>query len=652
MGLEMAVHFRGPAIDGPFQLYNTLRRIWVGQRPGVDFQFFHGLGIPYLHYVQFRLFGGNFFASEISRQLTSAIVYPITVVIFLRFFLKDWTRVAVWSAIVMALSIALKLTSVLMAINSLLGIRSTIPVFLPVVLAMQIDRRIRALLSGVVIGMALFFGSEQGLALIAAIVLGSVIALWRRGDRVALLGESIAAIGAGVLTLACLLLAIGGVDGLRGAFAYNFRLVPMDQYWYFGAPPNLFVSGWDSLLRLMRLIPRVPETFAVGVGVAIYAARRFLRAKDERATREEFALTVFALYGLVSCATLLGTFVHVYVQPLIRVILLIGAVYVSRGLSERDARGGAQILGVGRSTLATAAASVIAMFVMVPSMIGTIGLTVPHFVRDHVIGDEHAAYTDIWPETIDAGQRILESRRNADGSLPTLWSTYAGLLEARNGLFQPSFDYVIHALGPANRTKYLETFRAQKPKLVQTILPTYSQYESWIEGTSWDFYADLLQNYKIIGDTPWSYFWERQPSAEPAPTEVWSAKVPANATTIDLPAAPGANGIVLLQAELTYRVRNPLGFLPVVGALPRYLLSIQNAAHRQPTTLNPYVTVSRIPIVAFRGKPVRLSWAAFSPLPGAGIDVDSVKLYFFPVSDANAPWLTKVYARQMGDQEE
>ena len=68
-GLETALHFNGSAIDGPFQLYNALRRIAAGQTGGFDFQFFHGLAIPYLHYVPFLLFGGTFQASEVTRQL-------------------------------------------------------------------------------------------------------------------------------------------------------------------------------------------------------------------------------------------------------------------------------------------------------------------------------------------------------------------------------------------------------------------------------------------------------------------------------------------------------------------------------------------------------------------------------------------------------
>src|ERR1041384_3235218 len=86
IALESALHFVGPAIDGPFQLYNALRRIWVGQTGGVDFQFFHGLAIPYLHFIPFRLLGGTFIASQMARELMSVLAYPITVIVLLRFF--------------------------------------------------------------------------------------------------------------------------------------------------------------------------------------------------------------------------------------------------------------------------------------------------------------------------------------------------------------------------------------------------------------------------------------------------------------------------------------------------------------------------------------------------------------------------------------
>src|ERR1051325_873677 len=92
IAIETALLFWGGAMDGPFQLYNPLRRIETGLRPGIDFQVFHGLGIPYLHYPFYRLFGRGLEGSELARQLVSAVAFPIALVTVFRAFTGDWRR--------------------------------------------------------------------------------------------------------------------------------------------------------------------------------------------------------------------------------------------------------------------------------------------------------------------------------------------------------------------------------------------------------------------------------------------------------------------------------------------------------------------------------------------------------------------------------
>src|SRR5207248_5946306 len=82
VALEGVFHFSGPAIDGPFQLYNALRRIHAGYRLGVDFQFFHGAAIPFLHYPMYWAFGEGIFASEFARQLISVVAFVVVLLLF------------------------------------------------------------------------------------------------------------------------------------------------------------------------------------------------------------------------------------------------------------------------------------------------------------------------------------------------------------------------------------------------------------------------------------------------------------------------------------------------------------------------------------------------------------------------------------------
>lgn len=647
VGLETALHFLGPAIDGPFQLYNSLRRIWVGQRPGVDWQFFHGVLIPYLHYPFFRLFGGTFVASETTRELVSTVLYPLTVVVFLKFFLRDWGRTIAWAGIVMAASIALRMTSVLVAINSLLGIRSTMPVLLTVVLCLNIRRALRNTLAAVTIGGALLLGTEQGLATIAALAIATTVVAIRSERRIEYIVDAAVSIAGGIATLVIVLTMLGGVAGMQSAIRYNFKSVPMDQYWYFGVPPNRFLSSWGAIPGIAAGIIRMPIVLVIGMCAAVWGLRRAYRAANSPLERRELAFAALFTYGIVSCASLLGTWANAYIQAELRVLLLVGAVYLSDALPAIDLRANRPLTaGVGRSTIGLTVATLLIMIAIVPSVFVTTGVTLPHFIKEHVFERKGTVYSGIWPATIPAGQAILDSRRGPNGEPPTLWSTYAGLLEARNGLFHPTTDYIIHALGPENRVKYVEDFKRLKPRLVQTVHPLYTQYEAWIEQTSWDFYAELLRNYDLVGSTEWSFFWERRAEPQPAPVLLWKTDVRPDADGLQLPPIRGTEPQLLFMVEMDYEVHNPLHVLPVIGAMPRYLVAAHNALQKNPVSLNPYVTTSRFPLIVIPGKSPELHWGTFGLLPGASITVKAIRVYSVPTAAINQQWFQALVREQ------
>jgi hypothetical protein len=653
-GLETALHFNGSAIDGPFQLYNALRRIAAGQTGGVDFQFFHGLGIPYLHYPTFLLFGGTFQASEIARQLMSGLLYPLTVVVFLRAFMRDWTRVFAWATVVMAGSIALRMLAVLVAINSLLGVRSTVSTLLPIAFMLPVQRRLRVSLAALTLGGALVLGTEQGLAVVLAIILATAIVAIRSTERRDWIVDAAAVIGGGVVTLVVLLTLLGGIQGMRGALHYNFKLVPADQYWYFGAPPNIFISSWHVLPRMMAALPRIPITLLTGVVGVVLTGAMLWRGANGPAVRRRFAIAVATFYGLISCASLLGTYVNSYIQPLQRVLLLVGAILLDEWFASRTAKHEARrMAGVARPVTLTAIATCVLMVGVVPSVGHGLAGMLPHFVRAHLIGRQGIVYSGIWPQTIVRGQAVLNQRRGPNGEPPTLWSTYAGLLEARNGLFHPSFDYIIHALGPEDRAAYVETFKRTRPTLVQTMNANYTQYEAWIEETSWDFYAELLRNYEVADSTGWSLFWQRRATPLAAPQVVWEAGLPASASRVVLPAPPqdpAKPPLVLVQVELEYQTRNLLRALPIVGTMPRYLVSVAGAKQTLAITLDPFVSKSRFPLVLERGKVSSLEWHVRSLLPGASIVVSGVRLSEIPVTPANEVWLQGLVRSQDPDR--
>jgi hypothetical protein len=654
LGIETAVHFGGPPIDGPFQVFNALRRIMAGQRGGVEFQFFHGIGLPYLMYVPFRLFGGTFAASEVTRQFVATLSAPVAVLVFMRVFTGEWRRAFALSTVVLALSIALGLWPMLLAVNSLLVVRAALPTMAPVIWVLPIRPRVRAVLMGTAIGGSVLLGTEQGLAVfLAFLIVGGVMIVRTSTPRRAAIQELLLAIVVAAGTIVIAMMAIGGFAGLKGALYYNLKLVPMDQYWYFGVPPNLFITGWTALPRLMLHEPKVPLALFFGTIAVAHHLRGAWRQTDDARQRRHVALAMLVLYGLIACVSLLGMFNVAYVEPCIRAVLIVGALASDDMIRKHSPtlragwRRGLQLPWI------TAAALLVMVF-RAPTMMQSFASRLPEVVGAHLLRGQGMRLEGLWPATVTSAQRIIDERRSSNGSAPTLWSTYAGLLEAKNGMFQPSTDYIIHVLGPEARAKYVADFRAARPVLVQTVRPTYSEYEIWIEQTSWDFYRELLRNYRTVDATPWSIFWERLPTPAEEPKEFWSARLAPGSRSVEIaiPASPtGHADAMLMQVELTYRVHNALAKLPIIGASPRYLVVPSGAITSGPVTIDPYTTTTRFPMIAVEGGRVTLRFATYSLLPGADIEVSAVRAAQIPITRANYPWLNdlaKAIARPAG----
>jgi hypothetical protein len=646
VGYETAMHFAGVAIDGPFQLYNALRRIQAGFRPGVDFQFFHGLGVPYAHYWLYRMFGGGLRGSELARELLATALYPCVYVIVFRAFCGSWPRAFALSAAAMAASYLLHMSAMLFAVSGMLSLRSALPTLLPVVLLLSPTRNRRIVAVGITLGLAMFISTEQGLAAVLAFVIVSVVAAIGRTHVLARAIETVATFALAIVVLVVALLMVGGLAGMRGALRYNFRLVPMDQYWFFGSPPNVFLPSWREGTRMLLEAPVIGLAIVLSVVAALSYFRRLWRERREEPNPRDFALAILSLYGLISCGSLLGVFTMAYVQPCLRALIIVGLLEGSRLASTMDARKkwngvlgvptGAAVVSLGLWSYALATIS------LVPTALTT---SLPHIFRDHVFGAQRFSIAGIWPATLRDAQRAVDAHRAADGRLPTIWSTYAGWIEARNGVFHPSFDYVIHALGPENRAAYVDRLRATQPQLVQTIRPTYTPYEAWLENNDWAVYDELLDWYKVYSTTPWSIFWERRPTRAESLQLIGTVAVPKGATTVQFPPAPpGSAPPMLLEVEIEYQTTNPLASLPMVGASPRYLVGIDGAVSRTPVSLSPFARRTRFPLVVAPGQAPTLHFQTFSLLPGASWAPATVRLFVRPLDSGNAVWMADLVA--------
>jgi hypothetical protein len=641
------MHFDSYAMDGPFQLFNALRRISVGQRIGETFQFFHGPGIPYLFFPSYAGAGRTFIAAELSRQLITVGLFLVSTLAVSRALTGAWRKALPMAVIAIVVMVEFRLDALTYPLNSLLGVRSTMPLVVGVHLLTRSPGRRADLERGVLLGLALLLGTEQGIAALAGLALArAAMAVRQDGWRSHVRHFGVEA-GAAVVSFLAAVVILAGSNTLS-VLRFNFSEVPKDQLWYFGAPPNAFLSRWAEIPPMMAQRPR---WWVAILAAMIVAGLGVWRADKTSDSRRPLANVFLVLYGLLSLTSMLGLFIPAYAQPATRVavLVLLGWIFASwpRWEEHLPSR-----LRAARPALPILAAILVIglSFAREPQAMTGIARAPVHVIRDHLLGGQRAQMSNAWVETQIAGLAQVERLRRSLGHAPVIWSTYAGLLEWQAGVFHPATDYIIHALGPRRRAEYATEFVRDKPDLVQTIRPGYIWYEEWLEGAHWDFYRPLLERYDVAATGPWSFFWTRRADALPSGPVLLDMAVPSGAATISTASQLDPDSVGLFEVRVRYHTHNPLGALPILGGLPRYLIDLVGSEDRYPISLAPYATERSFPVVVRGGSPIVIRSRVASLIGGARLTLDSVRIERIPVSRANGLWLddfvTRNYLRQ------
>ena len=638
IGLERVFHFDDAPIDGPFQLFNGLRRIADGQRLGGTFQVFHGPGVPYLHFLPFKLFGGGFIASEMSRQVVSIAAAILVLVGFFRAWTGAWRTAIPMSVVALGLLIPLRINAIVFPINSMIGLRATMPLVIGIHLMLRPDGRRAMLERAVLFALAFAFGIEQGMAVMAGFGLLQVLIALRTRDWRGPAG-GIATMGLGVVAYA-LLVFILSPSGFASIMRFNFRDVPADQMWYFGAPPNEFLFAWIHLTRLLEH----PIWTVMVAGALIYAIARYWIAPAADDARARVAEAFLMLYAVVSTASMLGTFTTVYFQPAVRVSLLVLMVALRRWwLWRRDTL---PLDDSARRRMPVYAAFAVLGYVIQGWTLASIQIvrTPLHIMYAHVYLGERPALDPEWAATAMIGDTVWSYERALLKREPTMWSTYSSYIEYKHNAFNPSFDYIIQALGHENRELYARRFGEVKPDIVQTMSGAalkVGKYEEWLAVHHWNFYRPLLRDYEMLAAGPWSYFWTRaaRPFTE-APQVLAHSPVPPGILDIgfDGNSVP-RDSIGLFEVRLYYHVDNAWKKVPVLGTLPRYLVHVGGASNHIPISLAPYETEKRFPVIAVGArKDIRLRGLVYSIVPGQKLTFDSIYVERLRLSPANVRW--------------
>jgi hypothetical protein len=337
-----ASHLATMPYDGPFQTLYSLRKLDAGYMSGRDFFFFHGNGIPYIHYPFFKLLGSNLFAFQAAESLVHIVCVLLPIYFSIRiYFGKAEAAIACLGWIIVSATSfgPLPLASLLsvFASQSTLGLR-TVAVFASayfVATAMTSDacsRRQWALLvsASFTAAIAVLLGTEHGFYTICAG--GVLIFLFRLYQRKLLssLVQSVCFTFVSLLFVGMLHMILFGTLAALTAIGN----VQADQAWYFGVYPHLFIRYASDLVKLPHGIMSLYKL----LGVVTILTIAFFVFQWRKWSRDMHMLLYFSFLYIQALSALSSNMGYVsfhYGVPLLRVdylLLMVSLLFWTSGM--------------------------------------------------------------------------------------------------------------------------------------------------------------------------------------------------------------------------------------------------------------------------------------------------------------------------------
>lgn len=655
-----ATDFAGYAADGPFQLYNPLRRLQQGELVGEDFPFFHGVGVLLVHVPLFELLGGNLFASEMSRWLMSPAFFLVSgfAIAFAAF--RDWKRALIALAVYTA--IVYPMDRMVDPSNSLYGIRTTFPLLAAAALLWRPRRPLRRLPLGLdfrsiaaygFLGLAVSFGTEQGVASIGAYLIVRFV------QRISSTRKFWATVAGSVVDV----IAIAVIAGLTltaltvghplSALSYALQSVPLDQGWVFGAPPNVSLT-WDSLFWELRggasfnPFSAVPGYWML----AIVAAALVVIGIRARRVPPEFAwaLGYVTIYGLAVLVAVIGYINFIdQMAPLARGAALITAlavVAIAFGAPEMTIlaedevparpRGRNRAAWLSRTGGIGAGLAVVLIVLFVvnagyPRVVSINSAQLKRSFSQALKGPGTSDYDILgpgWKYAVDSFAPYIERKG------VTVWSTYTSAYDSIIGEFNSSpggEDYIIHALGPERREAYEQAFIDEKPDYVITVNPAYFIYEEWVT-TRWpEFYDELYRNYDIAVMNGSHFLWERKDAPEKVGTAQPVRETESEVGPVWRLPANSDGETQLYRVKVKYSATTSPEAL---SRLPRYLLRVSDTGLTYPISLPYYADEWEfyVPVLPGQTKP-ELIPVAVGIVPSEKLEIESMTIEPVTITD-------------------
>jgi hypothetical protein len=641
-GLSNGLNMDTYAADGTFQLYNPMRRLLAGEIIGKDFPFFHGVGVPLLHFPFFYLLGHNVFAADATKWLMSPLIFLATTFVFFWAFFRKISHGLIATALLTI--VALVCIDVVWPGNSLLGIRTTFPIIVAAFMLWQPRWTVRTKqwsiqlyypLIALLLALAVACGTEQGLAAIIAYLIIETIRAIRSTTPLKQWWWRITLKALGVIVATYIVLSILTLGHATDALHYALIDIPKDQGWYFGAPPNGYLA-WNTLWYIFDKPVLIYMWPIIILGAIAWFIGHKLKAVS---THETYIFSFLIIYGVVVFfASALGYWApNAQLVPLTRafgaILVAITVRFILRYMYTVWPEGTKRrihkylpsilyaVLFAGLSWY-----SILAYIQVRPFQVVEVLKTVK--LARHAPDGAYASL--FWKQRIKEFEPYIP--KNA-----TIWSTYTGIYDSMRGQLNGSTegeDYIIHALGPERRKQYSDDFIKQKPDYAITLRPVYFPYEEWLWDRHWDFYDQLFENYTIIKDNGSHILWKRNDTIRIVDhTKQGSFEHQQNGS-YKLIVEP-TNSVRLYEVTVSYDIAK---LLPVSDKVSRYLLSFDSPSIQHlDISLPSYEHQWTFPVIVKPGQTeISLSPHTHGLIYGKGLSVNNIEYREISLSRNNA----------------
>ncbi len=601
-----------PYADGAFQLLNPLRRLLAGGSLGGEYVVFYGPGWHLPFVPGFLLGGQDLAAGEITRQVVGTFAFPLALGFLLWLILRSPRRTATVMGPLIAV-ILVVLPELTETGNGVPGIRASAAILVAVAVLTWVRARQPDAGSGgggrwtgplVAAGVAGLLAADQLVVfVVSACLLIFLPAVWQKRWRDARAGLTFMLGGCASFVIGVAILAHGSPTGTVTALRYSLVDVPADQIWFFGSWPNQYIRSWAELFldhAAFVVVIAVASVLAVAAIVKVLKRAAGRPPGPPEATAVAASAGVLAIAAFVVSSSYLGYTGKHYLTIAVGLELVAGVVLGLSALPNSGRTLGHRPSRYVRWVWAGAAAAVL---VAVPS---TLARVLPFNLVPGYRG---------WLVT---GQVLTDECR---GGQPT-WSTYSTLLEATAGCFNPSTDYIIHAVG-SQRQQYLRAFRDSDPAVVQTLRGDIFKYEAWLRDNYADLYLRLYRHYEPVASSTHSVFWRRLSGASPVRecgTNTGTAFVPI--------VAPHPPPCQLAAVTVRYGLSGVGVHIPLLNRLSRAAITVEGSRVTSETiAVNPRGSVARFPVIPADPRTgFRLIPSVDGLAPGVSLEISAIEV--------------------------